>query len=227
MSENTALSSPSAAAAKAVKSAVKSGKPRRQFDFAFKQRAVQRAKIAGVPSVARDIQVAESVLRNWTHGKGIGRPGTGLPKGERALIKKAVKKALQQPGVTRLANGRRAFTEQYKRAAVERWDAGETSTAIAADLKINTGQLVGWRDELHRKDGGIGKGKRQYKKNASSSEASAGTATNVALAIRDTITYLKHVKADIYALLESGTIKEFEEYHLNTLAALKRLQGVG
>jgi hypothetical protein len=40
------------------------------------------------------------------------------------------------------------------------------------------------------------------------------------------VTYLKHVKTDMYALLQSGAIKEFDEYHLNTLAALKRLLSI-
>jgi transposase-like protein len=107
------------------------------------------------------------------------------------------------------------FSDEAKREAVERLSAGETSSALGRELGISAGTVSFWRDSFAKKNA-----------KAAGKSAGAGASLTAHPAVRDAVTYLKHVKTDMYALLQSGVIKEFDEYHLNTLAALKRLLSI-
>lgn len=196
---------------------------RRKYDLAYKKAAVARVKNGElIERVARSLDLSRSVLNRWTNGQGLGT-GATLPQSEKALIKKTVATVMGKPAFTQTASGRRQFTPEAKAAAVQRWESGESHADLMKELKIASGQLSAWRKELAAR--GI-KPKRKYEKRTLVPGPAGALPMASALALRDAITYLKHVKTDMYALLGTGVIKEFEEYHLNVLAALKRLQSV-
>ena len=97
------------------------------------------------------------------------------------------------------------YSAAIQREVAARVAAGELVADVANSVGVSKTAIHDWV--------------KKYAKGASLAEKQGSS-----LAIRDAITYLKHVKNDMYALLASGKIKEFEEYHLNTLAALSRLQ---
>lgn len=193
---------------------------RRIFDDAYKAEAVAQLKgDATTAAVARKLNIIPGVLQRWVRESN----ASPLPRSEKALIKKTVATVMGKPAFTQTASGRRQFTPEAKAAAVQRWEAGESHSALMKELKIASGQLSAWRKELAAR--GI-KPKRKYEKRTLVPGPAGALPMASALALRDAITYLKHVKTDMYALLGTGVIKEFEEYHLNVLAALKRLQSV-
>lgn len=195
---------------------------RRVFDDAYKAAAVAQVKKSAlsVTQVATSLKLTPSVLQRWVRES---RTPT-LPRHEKALIKKTVAVVMGKPAFTELPSGRRAFTEAAKREAVARWTAGESHRVLCEELKIGTGALSAWRKELERKDFQQERTKRKYEKRTGVPGPAGAMPMASALAVRDAITYLRHVKTDMYMLLQTGVIKEFEEYHLNVLAALKRLQ---
>lgn len=199
---------------------------RRVFDDAYKAAAVAQVKKSAlsVTQVATSLKLAPSVLQRWVRES---RTPT-LPRHEKALIKKTVAAVMGKPAFTELPSGRRAFTEAAKREAVARWRAGESHSTLMKELNIgSSGTLSAWRKQLTAKDASSGgKIKRNYEKRTGVPGPAGAMPMASALAVRDAITYLRHVKTDMYMLLQTGVIKEFEEYHLNVLAALKRLQSV-
>lgn len=197
---------------------------RRKFDEAFKEAIVARIQGGEVSQqVADRLGIAGSVVRRWV----LERPHGSKAKGKTAPINKTGSTGGNQPKFVLYPSGRRAFSEDAKREAVARWEAGEPHSILTQELNIGTGQLSAWRKELAGEGRtGADRTKRAYKKRAPLPTPAGAMPMASALAVRDAITYLKHVKTDMYALLATGAIREFEEYHLNVLAALKRLQSV-
>jgi transposase-like protein len=228
---------------------------KRLFTEEFKRAAVQRVKKGeAVSAVSEGADIHASILRRWVK--------QGGPSGV---------KAAKAKGVSVGPSGRKSYSEPFQRAAVARLKKGEGAQVIAEDLKIHNSMLYGWRDKFAGKKATKGPVERhtdEFKRAAVKRVRAGETAEAVSrdldvsssglhywlnskkfksakpnglgvplakgaalpryvaasTAVRDAITYLKHVKTDMYALLQSGAIKEFEEYHLNTLAALRRLQ---
>lgn len=146
---------------------------------------------------------------------------------------------------------RRKFDDSTKKAAVARVRKGESVQTVADSIPVVQSVLRGWlkvagvpspkqkakggkpkpapkrigkdpedlqRDWAKKYSIGTTPAKKKYARQTVSSSLLP------AIAIRDAITYLKHAKTDMYALLQTGHIKEFEEYQLNVLAALRLLQ---
>lgn len=182
----------------AIKGVTKSPSGRKVYSEAFQRAAVARLlKGEAAQLIADDLEIHNSMLYNWRD-------------------KLAGKKAK-----TRSDRRDRRYTDEFKRAAVARVHGGESAEAVRKELGVSSSGMYYW---VHSK-------KLKGAKASAPGVAPAGkgaTAGNLAAsaALRDAITYLKHVKTDMYALLQSGSIKEFEEYHLNTLAALRRLQSI-
>jgi transposase-like protein len=131
------------------------------------------------------------------------------------------------------AQPRRVFTDAQKAAAVKRVKKGEAVSAVAASIPVVNSVLRGWLLKAGAKKPSAADKRGRHRKKGKEPKAlttdqllSVRDRANSIVAIRDAVGYLKHVKTDMYALLQTGEIKEFEEYHLNTLAALKRLQSV-
>jgi transposase-like protein len=189
---------------------------RRIIDKAYKAQAV--AQVTGgisAQQVAHRLDLSPSVVQRWVRLS----KDPPLEKDEKALIKKTVAAVMNKPaGVTTLPSGRRLYSQEFRLAAVARVKAGERPAVVAKELGLGNSILYVWVRELG--------GKRTYTKHAILPGATGTMPMASALAVRDAITYLKHVKTDMYMLLQTGAIKEFEEYHLNMLAALKRLQSV-
>ena len=118
---------------------------------------------------------------------------------------------------------RRSFSAAEKKLAVKRVKKGEAESAVAESIPVVDSVLRRWIQE-HGVD---------LKKLAKKAQTRrAGKKVVLVLppatlhAIKDVAGYLRDVKTDMYALLHSGEIKEFVEYHLNTLRALRRLQSI-
>jgi transposase-like protein len=168
---------------------------RKEYSEAFQRAAVARVhRGEGVQKVCDSLGIHNSMLYSW-----------------RSKFAKGPKKPAKKTGAARQGQ----FSDEAKRQAVERLNAGETSSALGRELGVSYGTVSFWRDSFAKKSA-----------KAAGKSAGAGASLTVHPAVRDAVTYLKHVKTDMYALLGTGVIKEFDEYHLNTLAALKRLLSI-
>jgi len=121
---------------------------------------------------------------------------------------------------------RRTFTDAEKKVAVKRVKKGEAVSVVAASIPVVDSVIRNWLIKYGaKKPTAADKRGRHHPDKEAKAKPSVLPATHLH-AIRDAAGYLKHVKTDMYRLLASGEIKEFDEYHLNTLAALRRLQSI-
>ena len=123
----------------------------------------------------------------------------------------------------------RTFTPEYKAAAVKRVMKGEGVPQVAADLNMSGSVLRNWLIKAGVPSAAEERAKvkkKPDKRNPFTVPKGMKPSAQEAQAIRDTIIYLKHATTEMYARLQAGTLKEFEEYHLHVLAAYKRLQSI-
>lgn len=175
---------------------------RKVYSEAFQRAAVARVlKGESAPQVAEQLKIHNSMLYHWR--KKFAQPQKAA-KGKKTIATR--------------------YPDEFKRAAVDRVRAGETAESVSRDLGISSSGIHYWVNSKKFKGAKPNALGVAFGKGGGTPDPAHLTA--ILVAVRDAATYLKHVKADMYALLDRGEIKEFEEYHLNTLAALKRLQSV-
>lgn len=171
---------------------------RRTFTEDFKRALVARIKKGeAVAAVAAEVGIVHSVVRRWMNDYKVKPP-----------------------------SGRRnTYSEKFMRDAVKRLNGGEPQSAICKDLKIHNGQLYKWRQNFAAETGvkaAVPAFKRKYKKRGTVEAPDTSVIPGAVLSF--CVRQLKGVEVDMYALLRSGKIKQFEEYHMNTLAVLRRLE---
>lgn len=168
---------------------------RRAFTEEFKNKAVARV-IQGetYQAVSEDIGVVHSVIRGWAKH-------AGVPP-------RLAKRAPLKTGRSKDARGHNVFSDEYKRDAVRRWQAGENRVKLIKELKITSGMFSTWAKN-YSADTPIKK-----------SHPLPVTAT----AVGDALRLLRHAKTAMYAALQRGEIKEFSEVHMLVLMALTELQ---
>jgi transposase-like protein len=106
---------------------------KRQFSDDYKRGVVARVKKGeAANAVADELRISGSVVRRWVvEAKGSKKSG--------------------RKGVSFGPGGRTVYSDDFRRAAVKRLDAGESATELADELKIHNSMLYNWKRKLEPK----------------------------------------------------------------------------
>jgi transposase-like protein len=212
------------------------------YSESFKREAVDRL-MSGKMSAAelgRELDVKGGMLTAWRRVLIEGKPSSHASK------KKAVTAATRDYKAeyhrrypkgtkkTQMKGKKQTLTERYSKEALRRLKAGETAKDIGKSLKIDPANIYNWVANSKKqryvdagRKGGLAKNK-QAKVGISYGDTRKQieeTAPVLSTRMRDAVSLLKHAKTAMYADLQAGKIREFDELHLLVLQALRTLTG--
>jgi transposase-like protein len=185
---------------------------RRSFTVEFKQAAVAKVREgAPVPFVAKEIEVAESVLRRWLAQAPIGNTAKADPTA-----------STPTRAATKRSSSRSGISPEQQAQAVAELIAGGRVAVISAKYGVTDSGLRYWAKKLGHVPRAKGNGRSTP---LPAQDKGALAATEVARANRDALILLRRAKGALIEGLREGTIDDLGEPHLLALLALQALQG--
>jgi len=178
-----------------IKGVARTATGRKIYSEAFQRAAVARlVKGESAMKIASDLKIHNSMLYGW-----------------RNKIAGKKRDPHHKPPVAGAAVSK--FSDAAKRRAVDRLNAGETGAALGKEMGVSSGTVGYWRQSMASK----------HEKAASKGPVDPAKVASVMIAVKDAVSFLKHAKVEVHAMLQSGAIKEMDQSHLLGQLALNAL----